>query len=69
MADETGWHDAGIVEYQGIARNEIILQIIEMTMLDRLFDWVENHEARGVAWLDRSLSDTFFRQIIIEIGK
>ena len=68
VADEAGRHDARVVEDQGVAGLEVFLEVVEVAMLDGLLYGVEDHEARGVARLDRHLGDALFWQVVIKIG-
>ena len=69
MTDQTGRHNAGIIEDKRIARLHIFLEVIEMTMLNRLFHRVKHHQTRRIARFYRYLSNPFFWQFIIKIRK
>ena len=68
MADQARRHHARIIENQCISRLNILLQVIEMIVADRLLHRIEHHEPRCIPRLDRRLCNALFRKFIIKIG-
>ena len=68
VGKESGRGDLGVVEDEQVVGLEVGWEIGEHPVLDFSGVSMDDHHARGGAVVERSASDEFVRQVVIEIG-